>query len=126
MADKGGIVIDGVKEWKGSMQVFVGMSMKNLGDALAITLTRIETDAKQNTPVKTGQLKATQGHELNRKKLVGEYFATKEYAPFVEFGTVKQRAQPFIQPAVNNNIGFWQGQMKRAISKISSSQLPGK
>lgn len=57
----------------------------------------IEAGAKRRTPVKTGRLRSSIRTDV--KKLAADIGTNTEYAPFVEFGTVKQRAQPFLFPA---------------------------
>lgn len=56
-------------------------------------------------PVDTGYLKSKNSFKVTK------YFTQKltlvndcEYAGFVEFGTYKMRAQPFIRPAMENHI----------------------
>jgi HK97 gp10 family phage protein len=57
----------------------------------------IETGAKRRCPVDEGRLRSSIRTDL--KKLAADIGTNVEYAPFVEFGTVKQRAQPYLFPA---------------------------
>lgn len=57
----------------------------------------IETGAKRRTPVKTGRLRSSLRTDV--KKLAADIGTNVEYAPFVELGTVRQSAQPFLFPA---------------------------
>lgn len=58
-----------------------------------------EAEAKQDCPVDTGNLRGSihteKGHLEN---IVG---TDVEYAPYVEFGTYKMRAQPYMQPGAD-------------------------
>ena len=54
-----------------------------------------EREAKQHCPVDTGTLRASITSEL--EGLVGTVSTNVEYAPFVEYGTSKQRKQPFMK-----------------------------
>ncbi|MFZ5688673.1 MAG: HK97-gp10 family putative phage morphogenesis protein [Bacillota bacterium] len=66
----------------------------------------VERDAKQNTPVDTGRLRASITHRLSgagTERVVVEIGTATEYAPFVEFGTTKMTAQPFLNPALKAN-----------------------
>ena len=71
---------------------------KNIEKA-ALTL---EKNAKQNCPVDTGKLRASITTEVG--KLEAEVGTNVEYALYVEFGTSKQSAQPFMRPALDKAI----------------------
>lgn len=88
----------------------------------------VENEAKINCPVDTGQLRSSITHEVHDQ--VGEVGTNVEYAPYVEYGTglfaadgngrqtpwvypdaegqfhytVGQHPQPFLEPALLNNI----------------------
>lgn len=67
--------------------------------------------AQNFAAVDTGNMRASLTHEpeSNNVEIVGtsqEKAPYKDiyYAPFVELGTVKMRAQPFLRPAVEGNL----------------------
>ena len=62
----------------------------------------LEKNAKQNCPVDTGKLRASITTEVG--KLEAEVGTNVEYALCVEFGTSKQKAQPFMRPALDKAI----------------------
>lgn len=62
----------------------------------------IEASAKQNCPVDTGNLRASITTNII-DDTSGEVGTNVEYASFVEFGTKKQSAQPFLYPAYKEN-----------------------
>jgi len=69
-------------------------------------LLRIERDAKQIVPVDTGDLRASIESRVIRNaegEVVGVIGSNVKYAPFIEFGTSKMGAQPFLRPAVEKN-----------------------
>jgi len=69
-------------------------------------LLRIERDAKQIVPVDTGNLKGSIESRVIRNsdgEVVGVVGSNVRYAPFIEFGTSKMSAQPFLRPAVERN-----------------------
>lgn len=71
---------------------------KNIPVALEECGLAAEGYAKRLCPVDTGLLRNSITHTV-----VGEsaYVGTNvEYAPYVEMGTIRTRAQPFIEPAV--------------------------
>ena len=57
-----------------------------------------EKYAKQFCPVDTGNLRASISTRMENNK--GIVYTNVEYAPYVEYGTAKQSAQPFMQRAV--------------------------
>ena len=58
-----------------------------------------EAEAKQDCPVDTGNLRASIHTEKgDLEDIVG---TDVEYAPYVEFGTYKMRAQPYMQPGAD-------------------------
>lgn len=58
--------------------------------------------AQNYTPVRTGNLRRSLEHESEGDD-TEVYGSDVEYAPFVELGTRKMRAQPYIRPAVDNH-----------------------
>ena len=63
---------------------------------------RAETHAKKYCPVDTGRLRNSISHTQSGDT---EYIGTNvEYAPYVEFGTSTQKAQPYLKPAVTNHV----------------------
>lgn len=47
----------------------------------------------------TGNLAGSMQHELDRSKGVGYYYTSVEYAPYLEYGTTRMLARPFLTPA---------------------------
>ena len=62
----------------------------------------LERNAKQKCPVDTGKLRASITTEVGN--LEAEVGTNVEYAPYVEFGTSEQSAQPFMRPALDKAI----------------------
>ena len=64
----------------------------------------LKTEAQSRTPVDTGLLISRNAYIVDKEKsklIIGN---DVEYAIDVEKGTSKQKAQPFIEPAVRDNI----------------------
>jgi HK97 gp10 family phage protein len=65
----------------------------------------VERDAKKKAPVDTGRLRDSITHETDFGS--GDPSVTVgtnvEYAPYVEFGSSKAAAQPFLYPALTEN-----------------------
>jgi len=64
---------------------------------------RVESDAKRNCPVDEGLLRASIDHKINNGTLSATVGSNLDYSKFLEFGTVKQRAQPYLYPALQSN-----------------------
>jgi HK97 gp10 family phage protein len=63
--------------------------------------------AKKLTPVDTGRLRNSISHEVDGQDV---YIGTNvEYAPYVEMGTVRTKAQPFLKPAATEHSQTYKG-----------------
>lgn len=75
--------------------------------ALERALTRIgfqaEGYAKDLCPVDTGRLRNSITNEVAKSEKAVYIGTNVEYAPFVELGTQRQRAQPYLKPAAVNH-----------------------
>ena len=76
-----------------------------------------ETYAKQLCPVDTGRLRNSLTHEPNSQLKNVTIGTTVEYAPFVEQGTSRQKAQPYLRPAVLNHTEEYKQIAKNALVK---------
>lgn len=65
----------------------------------------VEGQAKVLATVDTGQLRDSITHRVANEggELVGEVGTPTEYAPYIEYGTMYQKAQPFLRPAFREN-----------------------
>lgn len=78
----------------------------DIEQALVNSALIVERDAKINAPVDTGLMRSTITHNLGNEDTNNPYvdiISPTEYSKYVEFGTSKQPAQPFLFPAYNNN-----------------------
>lgn len=89
------------------MKWYGDKAIQNMEDAINKALTAsalvVEGQAKALCPVDTGNLRNSITHDVEGKEArVG---TNVEYAPFVELGTVKMAAQPYLNPALEQNKG---------------------
>lgn len=77
----------------------------------------IEISAKNYVPVDTGRLQESITSEVREtgKTVVGSVAPHTEYAGFVEYGTYKMPAQPYMRPALDEN--------REAVTEIFRSEL---
>ena len=77
-------------------------------DAIARALEAIgiqaEGDVAMLTPVDTGRLRASITHETVPEEETVYIGTNVEYAAYVEYGTKKAKAQPYLRPGIENNI----------------------
>lgn len=70
-----------------------------------------ESYAKAACPVDTGRLRNSITHQQESENV--EVIGTNvEYAAYVELGTVKMAARPYLRPAAENHAGEYQGILK--------------
>ena len=72
----------------------------------------VQREAKKICPVDTGRLRSS--ITVERNDLVAEVGSNVKYAPYVEFGTKRQRAQPYLRPAYHKE----EPKLKSAIEGI--------
>lgn len=85
--------------------------------ALEICGGKAESYAKQLCPVDTGNLRNSITHEKedDRTEVIG---SNVEYAPYVELGTYRMKARPYIRPAIENHVKEYVEVFERELSKI--------
>lgn len=78
-----------------------------VGKAVTQATVRIERTAKQLCPVDTGRLRSSIARALDQdaRGLVGIVGTDVDYAPYVELGTSRAGAQPFLRPALAAEVG---------------------
>jgi HK97 gp10 family phage protein len=69
-------------------------------DMVARATLATEDQAVELAPVDTGNLRGSISHRF-AGSLEGVVFTPVEYAPHIEYGTRKMRAQPYMRPAVD-------------------------
>ena len=95
---------DMTMEIKGDLNPEWGKGEGMLKDVLQIAARNIEKDAKQRMhdwpAVDTGAtVNSIAPRPADREGLAWRIGPTTDYAPFIEFGTVRMRARPFMVPA---------------------------
>ena len=80
--------------------------------ALEAGANMVKADAKLRAPVDTGQLRASIQHQVQED--YADIGTNVEYAASVEFGTARQRPQPYLRPALDEN----SEQIKNVIAEI--------
>lgn len=76
--------------------------LSDLQEAVADCALKTERGAKKNCPVDTGMLRASITSDIG--VLEAEVGTNVEYAAYVEYGTSKQGAKPFLRPALDSSL----------------------
>lgn len=78
----------------------------------------IETWAKSVVPVDTGALKNSINTDIEDGGLSAEVKTNMEYCEFVELGTYKMAAQPYMIPAAERNAPHFQAAVKALLRQL--------
>ena len=112
-------------EYKANPKIF--QVEERLSAALEIAARHIEAKAKEDVPVDTGATK----NSINAKPVIPflqvvrsghkewRIGPTTEYAPFLEFGTWKMAARPYMVPAIESERPKLVRAVKQLMSEIS-------
>lgn len=86
-----------------AIRAFVNAPDGAVGRTLLKAAYKVETDAIRRCPVDTGRLRASITHAMGTDPtgLFADVLTDVEYAPYVEFGTSRAPAQPFLRPALD-------------------------
>lgn len=68
-------------------------------DAVAESALNVQRMAKKRCPVDTGRLRASINAVFFQGGMTGEVGTAVEYGPFIEFGTHRATAKPFLFPS---------------------------
>lgn len=85
-------------------ETIMNASYEAIERALEAIGLQAEGYAKMLCPVDTGRLRNSITHTVDateKKAIIG---TNVEYAAYVEMGTSRTKAQPYLQPAVNNHL----------------------
>lgn len=74
-----------------------------------------ESYAKENCPVDTGRLRNSITHEVRTDEKAVYIGSNVEYAAFVELGTSKMRARPYLTPAATQHGDEYKGILKDSL-----------
>ena len=89
---------------------------ENAYDAIYDAVTKTLRDAKENAPVDTGYLRRSIFMEIDQSgdSYTGTVYCGAEYGLYLEFGTYKMFAQPFLFPAFERQMA----QLEQALRRI--------
>lgn len=98
-------------------------AVDGIDSAIGIALEKIgllaENYAEKKCPVDTGNLRASITHEVDTADNAVYIGTNVEYAPYVELGTSRQKAQPFLRPAASEHGAQYHQVLKKAFGGSS-------
>jgi HK97 gp10 family phage protein len=115
---KGGparIVVRGLTRLQGKVRNLTPETKTALRVVIKATALNVQSGARRRTPVDTGRLRNSVTHELTPDGLSARIGTNVEYAPFVEFGTRRARAQPYLFPAAEAESARFQKAVRKAV-----------
>lgn len=102
--------------WSGINDLIAQLGLKHeevvevAAKAMETTIAKTQARAQSNAPVRTGFLKSNIHVEPVEKKtdqVIGTVKSDADYSSFVEFGTYKMSAEPFMRPAFTYGWGVF-------------------
>ncbi len=103
-----GLDFDGGAFLAGLAKATQAIKIKSTADLLRVAIDT-QNRARSACPVDTGRLRSSITHKVGRDKTgpFVEVGTNVKYAMFVEFGTTRQRAQPYLRPALLDALRAW-------------------
>ena len=96
-----------------------GQIVDGIDSAIGVALEKIgllaENYAEKKCPVDTGNLRGSITHEVDTDDNAVYIGTNVEYAPYVELGTSRQEAQPFLGPAASGHGAQYRKVLKKAL-----------
>lgn len=91
---------------------------KNISDITEISAREIEREAKNLAAVDTGKMRqGTRAEQIGKSRW--SITAYEIYSRFVEFGTVRMAAQPFLHPAWRRGIKIYVNDLSQALRVLT-------
>ena len=96
---------------------FLDALSEQLEQALTAIGLTAESYAKKDCPVDTGRLRNSITHEVRMDENATYIGSNVEYAAFVEMGTTRMKARPYLRPAATNHTEEYKNLIKQALSR---------
>lgn len=77
----------------------------------------VSGEAKLRAPVDTGELRDSLKEQMNGDSQV-DIGTVVEYSDYVELGTSRQQAQPYLRPAFEENIEVIKSMMRKRVAEL--------
>lgn len=108
MLDGVSVIQDNTEQVVDGIDSAIGVALEKIG-LLA------ENYAEKKCPVDTGNLRGSITHEVDAGDNAVYIGTNVDYAPYVELGTSRQKAQPFLRPAASEHGERYRQVLKKAL-----------
>lgn len=92
-----------------------GLNIEPVKEVVKMNGAELHKNAQRSAPVDTGHLKRSIVISMGEGGLKAEVKPTADYAPYVEFGTRFQSAQPFMRPSYQKQREQFLADLKRLV-----------
>jgi HK97 gp10 family phage protein len=90
-------------KFESNLDAFLDALPEQIEAALTAIGMTAETYAKKECPVDTGRLRNSITHAVDMSEQAAIIGSNVEYAAYVELGTSRQKAKPYLRPAAENH-----------------------
>lgn len=119
MASYTSATIKGLNEWNAWAKLTPEEIERRVDKELKRSGASVQGNAKQLAPVDTGKLRSSIDTEMKVSPNLRQVFifSSLYYAAYQEYGTIKNKAQPYLIPSFNQELGVYENNMRRALMK---------
>lgn len=112
------VEVDGEQQLAGELRAWEARKHREIGALLVTTAEAIAADAERDAPERSGRLRRTIQAVVERAltDLVADVVAGVFYSRFVEHGTAKLAANPFLLPAFERHARAYYDALRRILS----------
>lgn len=107
-------ILEALGEQLGQAMIAIGMTAESNAKK-EITKAVYDTPESKSGYVRTGRLRNSISYGVDTDEPAVYIGSNVEYAPYVELGTSKMRARPFLKPAVENYAGEYKDMLEQAM-----------
>lgn len=107
-------ILEALGEQLGQALIAIGMVAESNAKQ-EITKAVYDTPESKSGYIRTGRLRNSIGYGVDTDEPAVYIGSNVEYAPYVELGTSKMRARPFLKPAVENYAGEYKDLLEQAM-----------
>ena len=115
LTDNSDLIKDALEDQVEQALTAVGITAENNAKR-EITRAVYDTPESKSGYVRTGRLRNSLTHEVSMNEKAVYIGSAVEYAAYVELGTSRMRARPYLRPAVTNYTDEYKNLIKQALS----------
>ena len=115
LTDNSDLIKDALEDQVEQALTAVGITAENNAKR-EITRAVYDTPESKSGYVRTGRLRNSLTHEVSMNEKAVYIGSAVEYASYVEGGTSKMPARPYLRPAIVNNVDEYKNLIKQALS----------